>query len=466
MESPNLGIFSSMTPQARAETIAVRLSALELHPVTKILRQIFGLQSGAASELYHVGGSVRDALLAKPISDLDFSCALAPAEILARLNALNVRALEMSAKHGTIIAVFSGVSYEITQFRDAARTCAGDLALRDFTINALAFPVVSNLSQAQLYDPQAGLHDLENSILRACGNDATARFTEDPLRILRAIRFGPAQNFELQADTAAAATANAKLLLRISPERIRDELEKILLSANPRAAFRVLRDLKVLDVILPEVLPSIGSEQNEWHVEDVFEHTLTVISRANLERIQRWCALFHDLGKPATTTVDEQGRRHFFGHEKVSETLAQQVMQRLRFSTDDQRLISLLVRQHMRPINLGEAGVRRLLRDLGAAYQEWRAFKWADAPPALDEALVKLELAAFDKMVETEFLRPKGSVYSALAVDGNMLVALGFAPGPKLGGALKMLHEVVLEDPEKNERTILLNLAREILKGP
>jgi len=142
------------------------------------------------------------------------------------------------------------------------------------------------------------------------------------------------------------------------------------------------------------------------------------------------------------------------------------VMQRLRFSTDDQRLISLLVRQHMRPINLGEAGVRRLLRDLGAAYHEWRAFKWADAPPALDEAVVKLELAAFDKMVETEFLRPTGSVYSALAVDGNMLIEIGFAPGPKLGSALKMLQEVVLEDPEKNERTILLNLAREILKGP
>ncbi len=454
-ESRDLGTCSLTTQK----NLGKRLHALKIHPVTAILQDVFT----GHGELYHVGGSVRDALLGRAVHDLDFSCSLAPEQILKLLTAKGVRCLEMSAKHGTIIAVIDHISYEITQFRDAAITCAGDLALRDFTINAIAFPVVANKID-EIVDPLNGILDLESKIVRGCV-DPRARFTEDPLRILRAIRFGPAQDFTLEPATFAAAGELRELLTNISPERIREELERILMSDNPRAAFRALRDLKIIDVILPEMLQSIGTEQNEWHIEDVFEHTLSVIERAERERIQRWCALFHDLGKPATATAGADGRRHFYGHERVGETIAQSVTERLKFSIDDQRLISLLVRQHMRPTNLGESGVRRILRDLGDAYSAWRKFKWADAAPALDEKIVKEELARFDEMVEIERNRPVGSVYSALAVDGTDLISIGFSPGPQLGATLKALHEVVLDSPEKNDRDALLEIAQGILDG-
>jgi putative nucleotidyltransferase with HDIG domain len=367
----------------------------------------------------------------------------------------------MSAKHGTIIAVIDGKSYEITQFRDSACSCEGDLALRDFTINALALPVAVN-NTTDVIDPTGGVEDLATGVIRGC-IDPSKRIVEDPLRILRGIRLGPARGFALETSTEAAMRAHRALLCGVSPERIRSELELILLSDDPRAAFRALRDLEILNVILPEMLPSIGSEQNEWHVEDVFEHTLTVISRAERERIQRWCALFHDLGKPATATVDADGRRHFYGHEKVSEAIALAVMERLRFSTDDTRLIALLVRQHMRPTSVGEAGVRRIMRDLGEAFSEWRRFKWADAAPALDEKVVREELSKFDALVEVERNRPVGSVYSALAVDGNDLIRIGLSPGKELGGILKALHEKVLDDPALNAKDTLLQLAKEML---
>ncbi len=433
------------------------LSALNRHPVAATLLDALG----GNAQLHHVGGSVRDALLGREVHDLDFSCALAPEEILARLVARNLRALEMSAKHGTIIAVIDGKSYEITQFRDSACSCEGDLALRDFTINALALPVAVN-NTTDVIDPTGGVEDLATGVIRGC-IDPSKRIVEDPLRILRGIRLGPARGFALETSTEAAMRAHRALLCGVSPERIRSELELILLSDDPRAAFRALRDLEILNVILPEMLPSIGSEQNEWHVEDVFEHTLTVISRAERERIQRWCALFHDLGKPATATVDADGRRHFYGHEKVSEAIALAVMERLRFSTDDTRLIALLVRQHMRPTSVGEAGVRRIMRDLGEAFSEWRRFKWADAAPALDEKVVREELSKFDALVEVERNRPVGSVYSALAVDGNDLIRIGLSPGKELGGILKALHEKVLDDPALNAKDTLLQLAKEML---
>jgi len=370
-------------------------------------------------------------------------------------------------RHGTILAVIGEQTIEITTFRkvlaDGAVVIGSDLLedlrSRDFTFNAIAFSIDS----AVLIDPMQGAHDLSADIVRACGAPHE-RLREDPLRLLRMVRFGPCQGRTIEAATMAAAIQVTPLIAEVSPERIRVELEKILLSTHLAAGLRALHSLGALEFILPEAIPSIGVEQNEFHIEDVFDHTLTVIERCPPDAILRWAALFHDLGKPATLSVGDDGRRHFYGHEKVSTTLGQEAMRRLKFSNHDQDTISLLVREHMRPIDCGMPGTRRILRDLGDQYDRWRQFKSADAPPIMTDEEMRSRFERFDAQVQAERERPKGSVFDALAINGNDLIALGVKPGKGLGAILKAAHEAVLDNPELNERERLIAFAKKLIQ--
>jgi tRNA nucleotidyltransferase (CCA-adding enzyme) len=278
------------------------------------------------------------------------------------------------------------------------------------------------------------------------------------------IRFGPSDGRTIDAATMDAALETVELITKVSPERIRVELEKILLAKYPAAGLRTLQSLGALELLLPEVIPAIGVEQNEFHVEDVFDHTLTVLERCPADAILRWAALFHDLGKPATLSIGDDGRRHFYGHEKISTELGAQAMERLKFSYHDQATISLLVREHMRPIDCGMPGTRRILRDLGDQYDRWRQFKVADAPPIMTDQEMQVRFERFDAQVKAERERPKGSVFEALAIDGNDLMALGLKPGKELGAILKAAHEAVLDSPELNEHEKLIEFAKKMIK--
>lgn len=419
----------------------------------------------ADSNPHVVGGAIRDLLEEQTPTDFDLAVGIEPPEVVRRLANASVRVIETGLHHGTVMAVVEEAHIEITTFRvpgqDSGHYSSSieeDLAGRDFTINALAF----DIRQARLLDPFNGAADLDAGVVRAVG-DPTARFREDALRILRAVRFGPAAGRVIESRTAAAAREGARELRKISAERIRVELEKILLG-EARAGFEALHQLGILEEVLPETLPSIDFAQNDFHTEDVFRHTLSVIERTPPERILRWTALFHDLGKPATLSTDAAGRRHFYRHEEVSTDLAKQVMERLKFSIDDQRAISLLVRHHMRPIECGPAGVRRLFRDLGTEFQRWRTFKLADAPPVMTDGEVQERLTRFDAMVTAEETR-RLTRSSQLTIDGNDLIAIGMVQGKALGDLLKKLEELVIEDPELNERDILLQRAKELLSS-
>jgi tRNA nucleotidyltransferase/poly(A) polymerase len=371
--------------------------------------------------------------------------------------------IETGIQHGTVLVLIDGTHLEVTTFRQPAdrdvqidaRDITTDLSGRDFTINALAFC----LSTYEIIDPYSGITDISAGQLR-CVGDAAVRLKEDPLRILRMIRFGDAQGRTIDPETEKAAASLVKALEHISVERIRNELEQIIMSPFPSAGVSKLNTIGALPYTLPELIPSVGFEQNRYHIHDVFDHTLAVLDRTPPDRILRWSAIFHDIGKPHTLSVDAGGERHFYSHEVVSTTLSWQRMEHLRFSHDDMKQISSVVRHHMRPLSCGPAGVRRLIRDLGETLPLWRAFKDADSSPTVSTEEVVGLASSFDLLLKSELEKMATPSYGKLAVDGEDLQSIGIKPGPAMGKILKQLEETIIEDPSKNTKEILLALVK------
>lgn len=461
MEKSRLpGLHSSAVLRSQVDATASLCSLLKL-PALKTL--INALQP---AELYLVGGTVRDAFLEGLETDLDLATNLTAHEIKARCDKGGIRTVDTGIQHGTILAVIDEVHLEVTTFRvpsgreshTTAHDISTDLSGRDFTINAIAFC----LSSKALVDPLHGIDDIASGTVRAVG-DAALRFSEDPLRILRMIRFGPAQGRSVEPTTLGAAASLVPLLAKVSVERIKSELEQILMGTSPGEGLRCLKDIGALPFTLPELIPSIGFEQNKFHIHDVFEHTVWVLSRAANDPILRWAAIFHDIGKPHTLSVDDAGNRHFYQHEVISERLSRDRMHVLRFSRDDTDTIASIVRHHMRPLDCGASGVRRLMRDLGESFERWRSFKEADAPPTVPEPEFRVTANAFDILLKAEQDRLAGPAYGKLAVTGNDLFTLGMQPGPSMGTLLRELEELVLDDPSLNERDKLLAEAKKRL---
>jgi tRNA nucleotidyltransferase (CCA-adding enzyme) len=436
------------------------------HEVVAALRTI---PCSSPCELYLVGGAVRDALSGLPIQDIDLATNLRPEAVRDILVGSGIRVYETGLHHGTVTALSStGEPIEITTFRLPnpanlplfSDSLVTDLSGRDFTINAIAL----NLFTLEVIDPYSGRQDIASGTIRLVGEDEL-RFIEDPLRILRMVRFGTASAREITPHTLEAAERHAPELSRISIERIRDEFTKILLSDFPKESLRQLRSLGILQSILPEIVPSFDCAQNRWHVEDVFEHTLSVISRAPADdRILRLTALFHDLGKPGTLSVDEAGERHFYAHELLSTTLCQEAMRRLKYSNEEIHDVSLLVRNHMRPIDCGVPGVRRLLRDLGPHFARFRRFQDADKTPILSDDSHRARTERFDALVSAELARLAGTPVDKLTINGDDLIKLGLSPGPIIGKILKTLGEAVLDTPEINTPELLLAMARSLIE--
>jgi tRNA nucleotidyltransferase (CCA-adding enzyme) len=415
------------------------------------------------AELYLVGGTVRDAFYESAKTDLDCATSLTAEEVKRRCEAKGLRVIDTGIQHGTVLVLVDAIHIEVTTFRvpssrdihQTARDIVTDLCGRDFTINAIAF----DLRTSTIVDPFQGVRDLQGSLLRGVEN-AEARFVEDPLRILRMIRFGSAQGRSIDPSTLTAAELHVNLLDKISRERIKAELDKILLSPLPHEGIKAIHQIGALPYTIPELIPAVGFEQNKFHIHDVFEHTMWVLERTPADLILRWSALFHDVGKPHTLSVDPDGSRHFYSHETVSEELSKKRMKDLRFSTEDTKTIAKIVRHHMRPLDCGAPGVRRLIRDLGPDLPRWRIFKSADAPPIIPEADFLQTASRFDKLLSSEQSKMAGPAYGKLAVTGEDLIALGVSPGPAMGAILKQLEEIVIEDPSKNTKENLLEEAK------
>lgn len=429
--------------------------------VQTILRRL----EGAGYEAWCVGGAVRDALLGRTPGDWDVTTG-APPEAVMELFAPG--ALPTGLQHGTV-TVGGGHGVEVTTFRrdgayldnrrpdhvEFTGSLTEDLARRDFTVNAIAV----NL-RGELADPFGGRTDLAARTLRAVG-EPEKRFQEDALRILRGLRFASKLGFRVEPDTDAAIRRCAPLLKKIAPERIQVEMTGIL--CGEHAAETLLAYPDVLGVFLPEILPCVEFDQHSvYHCYDVWEHTVRAVSAAKPVPVLRWALLLHDLGKPATFTLDGEGRGHFHGHWRESVSLGTAILDRLRVDNHSKKTILTLVERHDAPLTLSEKSVRRNLARYGEETLRLllavkRADNLAQAEPYRDRQTL---ISQWEELLE--LVLQSGECFSLrqLAVKGGDLTALGLR-GPAVGEALGELLELVIDEKLPNERGILLEYVKE-----
>ena len=370
-----------------------------------------------------------------------------------------------------------GAEYEITTFRsdhdyadfrrphrvEFTGSIDADLGRRDFTMNALAWGAERASDAPGLVDRFGGRADIEARRIRAVG-DPRKRFQEDALRIVRAIRFAATLGFTIEPATLAAIRETAPLVSHLSGERIHAELARILAADRPSTGLRLLEETGVLAAFSPELARQRGVAQNKIPGEDLWDHTVRSVDAAANRPERRLAALFHDIGKPATAADG-----HFYRHEVIGATLAENLLERLHAPRATQDRVVHLVRQHMfryEP-SWGDAAVRRFLGKVGpAAIEDLFALREADnagsgLPPDADD------LTELRARIAAEVARGPLLDRSALVVDGSDLIReLGLTEGPQLGRLIEELFERVLEDPTLNDRTRLLELAREITVFP
>lgn len=438
-----------------------------MREIPEKVRRVLTRLEGAGYEAWCVGGAVRDALLGREPGDWDVTTDALPEQVMALFGP---SALPTGLKHGTV-TVGGGRGVEVTTYRvdgtysdhrrpDAVaftRRLEEDLARRDFTVNAMALSL-----RGELRDPFGGQADLEKGVLRAVG-DPRRRLEEDALRILRGLRFASKLGFSLEPDTAEAMGEKAPLLRKIAPERLRTELEGLLLGDH---AARVLLEWpKVLGVFLPEVLPAVGLDQRTpYHCYDVWEHTARSVEASPPDPVVRWTMLLHDLGKPDTFTVDEAGTGHFYGHGRESARHASDVMDRLRFDNQRRRDVLLLVERHDCALPLTEKAVRRNLAKYGEVHLRRllavkRADNLAQAPACRDRQTL---LDQWEALLDAVLASEDCFSLKKLAVKGNDLTALGLS-GPAVGRALDALLDLVMDEALPNRREALLDYVKEAL---
>lgn len=432
--------------------------------------ELLGRLHAGGHAAYVVGGSLRDALLGREPADWDLATDARPPRLLELFPGA-----VYENRFGTVAVRRESAVYEITTFRseheyadfrrphrvEFGDELEPDLARRDFTVNAIAWGRGPGRPAPVLEDPFGGLADLAGRRLRAVG-DPAARFREDALRMVRAVRLAAALEFTVEPGTRAAIAGNAGLVRHLSGERIGAELSKLLAAPRPSIGLRLAMDTGLLAVISPELAAQRGVAQNKVPGEDLWDHTLRTVDAAAGDRpVVRLAALLHDIGKPATL---EDGRFHH--HEVVGARQAESLLRRLRYPRAVAEEVVHLVRHHMFTVDpeFTDAAVRRFIRRIGrenldALFELRRADDVGSGMPA-DDA----ELDAFRRRIDEELAAEAALDRAALRIDGTDLIReLGLEPGPRLGRVIDALVEQVIVDPALNEPATLLMLAQGML---
>lgn len=439
-----------------------------------VLRNLAACFAEAGYELYLVGGSVRDALLHRPTHDLDMATDAHP-PIIKRLlaQAQPDSRYDVGEKFGTIGAAFGEWVVEITTYRSEEYAFASrkpavtfgtslveDLSRRDFTINAIA----QAPSTGGMLDPFHGLQDLQRGLIRAVG-DAAERFREDPLRMLRAVRFAAELGFRIDPATREALERQAGALEHVSEERIAAEMTRLLVADQPTLGLEVLCDTGLAAYVMPELLPLRSTGQDGRH-KDVFGHTLKVVENVPATPILRWAALLHDIGKPRTKTVQD-GKVHFFRHEMVGARMARKILRRLRCDRESSERIQRLVAEHLRP-NLytpewTDGAVRRFLRETEGITDDLFALSRADIT-SYRRSRVEAGVARVNHLEarcrELQAQEDVAKLQSPL--DGNDLMTMfDRGPGPWIKPIKDYLLELVIDgELAQDDKETAAKLAR------
>ena len=432
-----------------------------------------GRLAAAGHEAVAVGGGVRDALLGRGVTGYwDLATSATPEQVMA----VHPNALPTGIAHGTVTIPDPNGAIEITSYRtdhgysDARRPdevrfgvdLLTDLERRDFTVNALAYEPASGL----VLDAVKGLADLEAKVLRAVG-DPVRRFREDALRPLRGARLAAVLGFAIEPETRKALGAAEDLVPRLSAERVRDELTRMMAAPKPSIGLELLREAGLLRLLLPELEATVGVSQNRFHAYDVYGHTLRAVDAAVPGNfIVRWAALTHDLGKPTTRAVKEDGEASFHGHPQAGGAIADAMLERLRLPRADRERIVHLVREHLfdyRP-EWTDAAVRRFVRRVGESQlDDLFALRAADAAGTRAGTPDLSNLEAFRRRIAEVLATGPALSTRELAIDGReLMAALDLPPGPRVGAILDALIERVLDDPALNTKSELLALARTV----
>ena len=428
------------------------------------------LLQSAGFEAYAVGGCVRDSLLGKTPNDWDITTSAKPEDMKSVF--VDFHCIDTGIKHGTVTVVIDGEPLEITTFRldgeyednrhpksvTFTSNLGADLSRRDFTVNAMAYSKMTGT--VDLFD---GQNDLKNGIIR-CVGDPDRRFNEDALRILRALRFASALDFEIEEKTAQCLLKNRALLGNISEERIAKELLKLVCG---KGAKRILTDFApVLFEILPELQPMYkNSHDNPHHCYDIYEHTLIAVESIDPEPTLRFAMLLHDCGKPAVKKFDENGVAHFYGHQRISAEISAQILARLKVSNKFRDKILFLVSNHDRwelyentekmPRYLSKFGLDGVLNLL----KVMRADVLAQSP----EYRYRLDQIADAEETAKNLAAQKPCLsLSELQINGRTLMDIGIPQGRKLGAVLAQLLDEVIDGVTKNTQEALTTRAREI----
>lgn len=421
-------------------------------------------------EAYAVGGCVRDSILARRPEDWDITTSAKPEEI----KKLFRRTVDTGIEHGTVTVLIGKDSFEVTTYRidgvyeDSrhpkevifTNQLEEDLRRRDFTINAMAYN-----DEVRLVDVFGGMKDLNHHLIRCVGN-AEERFSEDALRILRAVRFSAQLDFPIEEQTAEAVKKLAPSLKNISAERIQVELVKLLTSNHPEK-IQDAYNLGITKVILPEWDAMVGVEQKTPHHKyDVAEHTLHALKNVKKDKILRLTMLFHDMGKPSMKTTDEKGVDHFKGHALVSEEIARKILRRLKFDNDTVKKVTRLVCYHDYRIEATPQNVRRAMNRIGVElFPYYLAVRMADVKAQSPyKRREKIEnIVAMREVYQETLLNGDCVTLRDLAVGGRDLMELGMQPGRELGSMLSELLEWVIDEPECNKKEILCEYVKEKL---
>lgn len=419
----------------------------------------------AGYEAYAVGGCVRDSVLGRIPNDWDITTSAKPDEI----KGLFGRTIDTGIKHGTVTVMLDKEGFEVTTYRidgdyedgrhpkevTFTASLEEDLKRRDFTVNAMAYNEKSGL-----VDLFCGMQDIEQGVIRCVGN-AEERFTEDALRMLRAVRFSAQLGYRIEEETKQAIHRLAPNLRIISAERIQAELVKLVVSEHPDY-LRCAYETGITKYILPEFDICMETAQNNpHHCYSVGEHILHSMQEVAPDKVLRLGMLFHDIGKPQTLTIDEAGITHNKGHAVVGERMTREIMHRLKFDNDTIGKVTRIVLYHDQGIEPTDSGVRRAVNRMGEdIFPLLFHVRYADIQAQSDykkEEKLK-RLGYIKKIYDGICNRQECLSLKDLAVSGKDLIALGIPAGKEIGALLNELLELVLDEPQRNNREELLSV--------